>query len=74
MDTNTYGVEIYFYVKGYSNTTKNIIIFREIKIMANSKLEVSALDFDDIKQNLKAFMSQQSQFLIITLRVQVWQF
>ena len=30
--------------------------------MANSKLEVSALDFDDIKQNLKTFMSQQSQF------------
>lgn len=30
--------------------------------MANSKLEVSALDFDDIKQNLRSFLSQQSQF------------
>ena len=30
--------------------------------MANTKLEVSELDFDTIKQNLKVFLSQQTEF------------
>ena len=30
--------------------------------MANTKLEVSELDFDNIKQNLKVFLSQQTEF------------
>tara|TARA_Y100000004_G_scaffold190941_1_gene248879 strand:- start:2567 stop:4444 length:1878 start_codon:yes stop_codon:yes gene_type:complete len=30
--------------------------------MANTKLEVSELDFDNIKSNLKAFLSKQNQF------------
>jgi len=30
--------------------------------MAHHKLEVSALDFDDIKSNLKTFLQSQSEF------------
>ena len=59
LDRNRYGLQVSFYVVGTTNS-KNRIIFREIKM--SRKLEVSELDFDSIKANLKLFLSKQSQF------------
>ena len=54
-DKNSYEVTVQFYVV---NTPTELVdfnnIFREITIMIN--LQVTELDFDDIKENLKTFL------------------
>ena len=60
IDRNAYGLQVSFYVIGIPTNSNNRIIFREIKM--SRKLEVSELDFDNIKANLKLFLSKQNQF------------
>ena len=37
--------------------------------MSDKRIDVTALDFDDIKENLKTFLKQQAQLQTMTLRI-----
>jgi len=40
---------------------------------ANTYLQVTELDFADIRSNLKTFLRSQTQFKDLTLKVLLWQ-
>ena len=42
--------------------------------MANNKLKISDLDFDQIKVNLKTFLQSQTEFQDYDFKVQVFQY
>ena len=62
LDRNEYEVTIQFYVINMIERTCHIDnVLRKIEIMAE-RLNITELDFDNIKQNLKTYLSKQKEF------------
>ena len=61
---NQYEVHVEFYIQNAPAELVDLSFTLEITIMATTekRLNVTDLDFDDIKGNLKTFMSNQSEF------------
>ena len=63
-DRNAYEVTVYFYVVNAPTELVEVNQLLEVTIMAinEKRLSVTQFDFDDVKDNLKTFLKNQTQF------------